>query len=554
MSLSALDREQYLNQLRAETFDILVIGGGITGAGIALDAASRGLKVALVEKGDFAGGTSSRSTKLIHGGLRYLKQLEFGIVRETGQERAILYKNAPHIVYPEKMLLPIIKGGSLGKKSTSLGLLVYDLLAGVERKERRYMLDKSQTLKAEPLLREEILKGGGMYIEYRSDDARLVIEVLKSARKLGALAINYANVTDLIYNEKGKVSGAKIVDERLGQDVTIKALKVINAAGPWVDNLRKADNSLKTKRLHLTKGVHIVVSKEKLPIQQAVYFDVPADKRMVFAIPRTDVVYIGTTDTTYKGSTDECFATKEDVEYVLSAANYIFPSVKLKSSDVVSTWAGLRPLIHEDGKSPSDLSRKDEIFISDSGLISMAGGKLTGFRKMAERAVDTALKQLTEETSHTFKPCVTATLSISGGDIEGYPSVGAYETALAAEYSKFPAKEVINLVRKYGSNARKILDEASNCDGCDKLLRSEVAYAIQEEMCYNLSDFIVRRSGRMYFERPSLQSIYPVIQNQFTATLNIPQEQAAADLKSFMKEYYGVMAFCEKHLAKVDLT
>lgn len=553
MSLSALDREQYLNQLGSETFDILVVGGGITGAGIALDAASRGLKVALVEKGDFACGTSSRSTKLIHGGLRYLKQLEFGIVRETGQERAILYKNAPHIVYPEKMLLPIIKGGSLGKKSTSLGLLVYDLLAGVERKERRYMLDKTETLKAEPLLREEILKGGGMYIEYRSDDARLVIEVLKSAKNLGALIINYAKVSELKYDEKGQVSGAKVLDERNGRTVEVNALKVINAAGPWVDNLRQADKSLKNKRLHLTKGVHIVVSKEKLPIQQAVYFDVPADKRMVFAIPRNEVVYVGTTDTTYKGSTDECFATKEDVEYILSAANYIFPTVKLKPSDVVSTWAGLRPLIHEDGKSPSDLSRKDEIFISDSGLISMAGGKLTGFRKMAERAVDTALKQLSTSHGYTFKPCVTAKLSISGGDIQGYPSVGAYETALVTEYPKFPGKEIMSLVRKYGSNARKILDAATEKEGCDKLLKSEVAYAINEEMCYTLSDFIVRRSGRMYFERPSLQSIYPVIQNQFTETLHLSSEQAAADLKEFMKEYYGVMAFCEKNLAKVDL-
>ncbi|MBP6661173.1 MAG: FAD-dependent oxidoreductase, partial [Chitinophagales bacterium] len=186
MPFSARKRTQYIQQLQAEPFDLLVVGGGITGAGIALDAITRGLKVCLIEKSDFASGTSSRSTKLIHGGLRYLKQLEFGIVREVGQERAILYKNAPHIVIPERMLLPIVEGGSLGKYSTSLGLYVYDRLAGVEKEERRNMLSKEATLEKEPLLNTEILKGGGMYVEYRSDDARLTIEVLKSAVERGA--------------------------------------------------------------------------------------------------------------------------------------------------------------------------------------------------------------------------------------------------------------------------------------------------------------------------------------------------------------------------------
>ncbi len=226
MTFSAKDRTQQIKKLQDNQFDILVIGGGITGAGIALDAAIRGLKVALIEKGDFAEGTSSRSTKLIHGGLRYLKQLEIGIVKETGQERTILHRNAPHIVYPEKMLLPIIKGGSLGRYSTSLGLYVYDYLAGVPRKERRFMLNKTKTLSNEPLLKEEILLGGGMYIEYRSDDARLVIEVLKTAHEKGAVSINYVNADDLIY-ENGKVKGAKVTDVRNNQSFEIKAQKLL---------------------------------------------------------------------------------------------------------------------------------------------------------------------------------------------------------------------------------------------------------------------------------------------------------------------------------------
>lgn len=540
MGLSALRRKEDIAFLKDQTFDVLIIGGGITGAGIALDGASRGLKVALIEKADFAFGTSSRSTKLIHGGLRYLKQLEFGIVRETGQERAILHRNAPHIVYPERMLLPIIEGGSLGKYSTSLGLYVYDLLAGVKRKERRFMLDREQTLKAEPLLREEILKGGGMYIEYRSDDARLVIEVLKTAHRLGAIALNYCKAMDLLYDESGKVNGAKVADERSGEQFVVRAKKIINAAGPWVDELRRTDKSLKGKRLHLTKGIHVVVPKERLPVNQAVYFDVPTDGRMVFAIPRDNIVYIGTTDTNYKEDNDRCFANQEDVKYVLNAANYIFPSVNLKREDIISTWAGLRPLIHEDGKSPSDLSRKDEIFISESGLISMAGGKLTGFRKMAQRAIDVALSQLAKEENYTITPCRTDQLALSGGDI-GTQHIDDYERQLALEYPQWPADELGMLARKYGSHAHQILNRASSIQHPNALLLSEAHYCIEEEMCYTLADFIVRRTGRLYFERPKLPIIIPELETFFQEKLGINDELFKRDMQFFYAEYNGVM-------------
>lgn len=540
MGLSALKRDEYVAFLKSHTFDVLVIGGGITGAGIALDGASRGLKVALIEKADFAFGTSSRSTKLIHGGLRYLKQLEFGIVMETGRERAILHNNAPHIVYPEKMLLPIIEGGSLGKYSTSLGLYVYDLLAGVKRKERRFMLDKAKTLKAEPLLREDILKGGGMYIEYRSDDARLVIEVLKTAHDFGAVALNYCKAENLLYDEKGTVRGASVTDLRSGESFNIQAKKVINAAGPWVDELRKSDKSLKGKRLHLTKGVHIVVPKERLPIHQAVYFDVPADGRMVFAIPRDKIVYIGTTDTNYSDSNDQCYANAEDVAYILKAANDIFPTVKLKTDDVISTWAGLRPLIHEDGKAPSDLSRKDEIFVSESGLISMAGGKLTGFRKMAERAIDVALKQLEKEEKYTHVPCRTDELVLNGGDI-GTLKIAEFEDRLTNEYPDFPKEEVMSLARKYGSDARVILDNAKNSKEDNALLLAEATYSIEKEMCFNIADFIVRRTGRLYFDRPLLAAMAPVLHAFYKDKLAISDALSESDMKGYLLEYEGVM-------------
>ena len=539
MPFSARNRARYLKQLQSEQFDLLVIGGGITGAGIALDAITRGLKVCLVEKADFASGTSSRSTKLIHGGLRYLKQLEFGIVREVGQERAILYKNAPHIVIPERMLLPIVEGGSLGKYSTSLGLYVYDRLAGVEKEERRNMLSKEETIENEPLLNTDILKGGGMYVEYRSDDARLCIEVLKTAVEKGALCVNYVEFSSFLLNGKNIINGAVIKDIFSGNEINIKAKKIINACGPWVDDLRKKDNSLKKKRLHLTKGIHIVIKKERLPVKQAVYFDVQ-DGRMIFAIPRGKKVYIGTTDTNYKDDTNFPFATKEDVEYTLKAANHMFPTADLKTEDVESTWAGLRPLIHEDGKSPSDLSRKDEIFISDSNLISIAGGKLTGFRKMAERSVNVVCKQLKLEEGRVFPKCSTEFIKLSGGHLDKFPADFAKD--LQEDFKQYYLDDVLDLVLKYGSNTQYIL-AAAQTNFKDNLLLAEAEYCLENELTNNTSDFIIRRTGRLYFERPDLNGCLDELDAYFNQQLGYSVETAAKNLHDFEMEYKGVVAF-----------
>lgn len=541
MSFSARNRSRYIQQLQEETFDLLVIGGGITGAGIALDAIARGLKVCLIEKTDFASGTSSRSTKLIHGGLRYLKQLEFGIVREVGQERAILYRNAPHIVIPERMLLPIIDGGSLGKYSTSLGLYVYDRLAGVEKEERRNMLSKEQTLEKEPLLNSSILKGGGMYVEYRSDDARLCVEVIKTAVEKGALCVNYITFSSFTYDATKKINGANCIDSITNENFHIKSKKIINACGPWVDELRKKDNSLNKKRLHLTKGIHVVVAKDKLPIHQAVYFDVE-DGRMIFAIPRGRIVYLGTTDTNYNADKNFPYASKEDVEYVLKAANRMFPSVKLKIEDVESTWAGLRPLIHEDGKSPSDLSRKDEIFISNSNLISIAGGKLTGYRKMAERSVNVVCKQLKIEENRVFNKCATEFIKLSGGHLEQYPN--DYARNLQDDFKQFYLDDVLDLVLKYGSNTEYILALAQT-NFNNNLLLAEAEYCLEHELTNNTADFIIRRSGRLYFERPQLANCLDELDAYFNTQLNYTSEISQKNLHNFEKEYKGVIAFKE---------
>jgi glycerol-3-phosphate dehydrogenase len=455
-TFSALKRNDFKNRLATENYDVLIIGGGITGAGAALDATTRGLKTAMVEMKDFGWGTSSRSTKLIHGGLRYLKQFEIQLVREVGMERAVVHRNARHVVIAEKMILPIVEGGSLSKMMSSIALKVYDFLAGVESDERRVMLSKEETEDAEPLVRKDILKGGGLYYEYRSDDARLTIENTKTAVANGADCLNYIEVTGYIY-ENGKVVGVTAKDHISGDDFKIKAKKVINATGPWVDKLREKDtDKVSGKRLHLTKGVHLVVPREKLPVKQAVYFDVLEDGRMMFAIPRGRVTYIGTSDTNYEkdAKIERPITEASDVTYILKAVNYMFPSVNLEPNDVISTWAGLRPLIHEDGKDPSELSRKDEVFYSKTGLVSIAGGKLTGYRKMAERIIDVVLKQLKSEKPNEYndiKKCQTATLQLMGGQFESQQAVEKFIVQRGGEVSQIGLKQshVIDLVEKY---------------------------------------------------------------------------------------------------------
>lgn len=395
MNFSNKNRNEIITSVKKDKLDLLVIGGGITGAGITLDATVRGMKTAVVEMQDFAAGTSSRSTKLVHGGLRYLKQFEIKMVAEVGKEREIVYENGPHVTTPQWMLLPFHKGGTFGSFSTNIGLRVYDFLAGVKKSERRKMLSQQETLNKEPLVKNENLQGGGYYVEYRTDDARLTIEVMKTAVELGAKALNYSKVENLLY-ENGKVVGVLINDQLTGEKHEIFADKVVNATGPWVDEIREIDNSKKGKALQLTKGVHLVIDQSRFPLKQAVYFDTP-DGRMVFAIPREEKVYVGTTDTFFDEDAVSPNITSSDREYVLKSINYMFPTVKVTESDIESSWAGVRPLILEDGKDPSEISRKDEIWESESGLITIAGGKLTGYRKMAETIVNLVAKKFEQE-------------------------------------------------------------------------------------------------------------------------------------------------------------
>lgn len=504
LQFSNLNREATLKEMAADQFDLLIIGGGITGCGIALDAATRGLKTALVEMQDFAAGTSSRSTKLVHGGLRYLKQFEVKMVAEVGKERAIVYENAPHVTTPERMLLPIHKGGTFGKLSTSIGLRIYDFLAGVKKAERRTMLSAEQTIEKEPLIKRNGLKGGGRYVEYRTDDARLTIEVMKEAAAKGVKAANYAKVIELLYQE-GKVIGAKVEDQLSGAVFEIFAKKVINATGPWVDALRGKDHSLNGKKLRLTKGVHLVIDQSRFPLRQAVYFDTP-DGRMVFAIPRDGKTYVGTTDTIYNIDPIHPKMTVRDRSYIMDAINYMFPAVKIKEEDIESSWAGVRPLIYEEGKDPSEISRKDEIWVSDSGLITIAGGKLTGYRKMAETVVDLLARLFQSEEGRRLSSCQTKHLPVSGGHFNGsenFPSfIWAKEKAAGA--AGLSGGQYQRLVHRYGSNIDRIFEAAKSYEPKNKYglpidVYVQIVYAIEEEMAVKPADFFIRRTGALFF-------------------------------------------------------
>ncbi len=500
LKFSSLDRNIILKEMSAEEWDVLVIGGGITGAGIAFDAVTRGLKTALVEMQDFAAGTSSRSTKLVHGGLRYLKQFEVKLVAEVGKERAIVYENGPHVTTPEWMLLPIHKGGTFGKVSTSIGLRVYDFLAGVKKSERRKMLSASETIQKEPLIKREGLTGGGYYVEYRTDDARLTIEVIKEAVAQGVKAVNYSKVMELLYQDD-KVIGAKVVNLLTGTVYDIYAKYIVNATGPWVDSLRYKDQSVTGKKLRLTKGVHLVIDQSRFPLNQAVYFDTP-DGRMVFAIPRDGKTYVGTTDTIYNNDPIHPKMTADDRDYIIKAIHYMFPTLDIRMEDIESSWAGVRPLIYEEGKDPSEISRKDEIWVSNSGLITIAGGKLTGYRKMAETVVNLIAKQ-----SGNFQACQTKYLPISGGHVEGAHNFASFieKNEKNAEIRGFTKEQYRKLVHRYGSNIDRIFNIAKTYDPNNKFglpleVFVQIVYSLEDEMTVTPIDFFIRRTGALFFD------------------------------------------------------
>ncbi|MGX7024684.1 glycerol-3-phosphate dehydrogenase/oxidase [Vagococcus hydrophili] len=506
MLFSNRERIDHLEKMSQNELDVLVIGGGITGAGIILDGVGRGLNVGLVEMRDFSSGTSSRSTKLVHGGLRYLAQFDVKTVAEVGQERAVVYENAPHVTTPLKMVLPFYDKGTFGSFTTSIGLDIYDRLARVKKEERKFMLDKKESLKREPFLKEKGLKGTGVYVEYRTDDSRLTLETIKKANEMGGLIASYAKVVKLLYsNTTGNIIGVTVLDTINKKEYPIYAKRIINAAGPWVDSIREMDNSKKGKFLHLTKGVHVVVDNARFPITNSIYFDTPyGDGRMMFAIPREEKVYIGTTDTFYEKNPAEPEIKREDVTYIIEGVNQMFDIEPLKLEDVESAWAGVRPLIHEDGKDPSEISRRDEIFVSDRGLYSIAGGKLTGYRKMAEEIVDKVLKDMEKSYEAVYISCQTKNQVLSGGEVgggQGFEEFVKDGIRIGTDNYNLTEKEASQLTHRYGSNVTSVYQYLmeDNQTSLDDMTYAMLRYGLEEEMVIHPIDFLLRRSSTMLF-------------------------------------------------------
>ena len=504
-SFSSKNRSDLIQKMTNNSFDVLVIGGGITGAGVSLDATARGLKVLLIDMQDFASGTSGKSTKLIHGGLRYLKQLEFKLVAEVGKEREIVYKNAPHLTKPEPMLLPIVKEGSLNKFSARVAMHVYEFIAGVKKEERHKVLTKEETLLAEPILKKDNLLGGILFYEYRTDDARLTIEVVKEAVNKGALAINYVKVISFIYNNT-KIIGAIAEDKLSGTQHKITAKYIINAGGPWVDEIDDIDEKRNKHKLQITKGIHLVVDFKKLPVKQAAYFDT-FDKRMMFVIPRQGKTYIGTTDTFYSGDIVHPTILNPDRDYILKCVNDYFPNNKLNSSDIESGWSGLRPLVNKPSKGPSEISRKDEMFESVSGLITIAGGKLTGYRKMAQRIVNIVAKKMLANEGTKIPECSTQTILLSGGKINNKIKFSEFviNKTLKGISLGLTTTEAETLIYRYGSNVDEIYEIIAShkekpATELPLLLLAQLIYCIEREMCTTPVDFFVRRTSSLYFD------------------------------------------------------
>ena len=527
-SFNAKHRSNTIKNASSDLYDLIVIGGGITGAGILLDASSRGLKTLLVEKSDFASGTSSRSTKLIHGGLRYLKNLEFRIVRETGRERTILYKNAPHLVIPEKLLIPLTKKGNFKKWQLSWALKIYDLLAGVKGIDKRKMLNKESALNKEPLLNSLDLIGAGVYAEYRTDDARLTLEIIKTALNYNGTAINYSEVTDL--KKHNNIFHVNCSNKLTGEQFVIKSKSIINATGPWVDDLCKIDQIESIDKICLSKGIHIVLNKEKIPINHSIYFEV-GDGRLCFAIPRDKVVYIGTTDTAYIGNKNEPNINNNDINYLIDAINNTFNINKINKTDIKSSWSGLRPLIKKEGLNTIELSRKDEISISESGMITIAGGKLTGYRIMAKKIVDLICKK------HNIKErCITDTIIINGGDFKNL-NYEHFKTNISNQLKELNIISCNSsyLISNYGNQTISILEIYKN-NNYKYLVEAEVVFCLNNESLYNALDFFLRRTGKIFFYPEVVLIELEIVMPYFIKYLSIDNNEAD-QMKKNVKNY-----------------
>ena len=493
-------RAEALARFQADTFDIAIIGGGITGAGIARDAAQRGLAVALLEKGDFASGTSSKSSRMAHGGLRYLAKRHVHLVRESLVERGVLLRLAPHLVHPLPYILPVYEGGPNKRFVLRAGLTAYDLLAGRRRLQRHRGLSRQALERTEPTVRTDGLQGGFRYFDCVVNDARLTLATVRSAARDHAAVASYTEATDVL-SEGGRVTGVHFTDRLSGTTGTLRAHVVVAAAGPWTDQVRALAGAQRI--LRPTKGIHVVVGHARLPLSNAVAF--AFGDRMMFAVPYGDYTYIGTTDTDYPGDPGQARAETDDVAYVTEATNSAF-TVGLSPDDVLSTWAGVRPLVYEEG-TPSDVGRDYEIQVGPEGFITIAGGKLTTYRAMAEDLVNTVVRQEARRLGGARPPCRTASTTLPGGDLDRFERYRQAAAAALEESWGLSRQAALHLPDTYGTEYLKVLAYARHSPDLLQplapdvpVLAAEAIYAVEEEMALTLEDFMARRTDLMLFE------------------------------------------------------
>ncbi len=491
--------------LAGRKFDLLVIGGGINGAGIARDAAMRGISVALVEQGDFASGTSSKSSKLVHGGLRYLENYEFNLVLEASRERDRLRRRlAPHLVRPMPFVFPVFTGDPVGRARLAAGLWVYDGLSAFRNLARHRAWGPHTTLVKEPRLRREGLRGAMHYYDCWTDDARLTLETVLAAAAAGAVVCNYVGVAELTHAE-GRITGARVVDRLHGGVSGIEARAVVNATGPWLDHVRRLDDPAARPVLRLTKGAHILVPRSRVGNAHAIVMRAPRDGRVMFAIPWDDQTLVGTTDTDYAGAPEGVAADAEDVAYCLEAINQYFPAACLTERDVIGAYAGLRPLVAPaQAESPSQTSREEEIFKSPTGLLSLGGGKLTTYRRVAERVVDCVVERLrTRDPERRFAPCRTAAVPLPGACVAGRERGGfpGFTKQLRLRASAGADEALLDhLLQRYGTAAPEMLAVLATDQAAAKAVLhglpyrwGEVTRAAIAEMAATVGDVLRRR-------------------------------------------------------------
>ena len=552
---SRSSREERFAQLGEAPFDVVVIGGGITGAGIARDAAMRGLRTLLLEKSDLAAGTSSASSKLVHGGLRYLEQGEIALVHESVSERHRLRQLAPHLVRPLPFVFPVYDRLPRPLWQIRFGLWIYDAMALF----RSYKLHKAHgakgTSKLEPALRTKGLDGSVLYYDCMTDDARLTLETARGAHLAGAWVMTYAQVEGFKLDRR-QLNGVVVKDCLSGQDYEVSARTVVNATGPWADRTLGMRGS-RPRLLRPTKGVHLVFHRDRLPVHNTVCLVNNEDHRVIFAIPWGNRVVLGTTDTDFEGDFDDVFCGADDVLYLLDVANRYFPSCALEPSDVLGTWAGLRPLVcpEEDGLGASQVSREHTVQVDDDGLITVAGGKLTTYRLMADEVVTEVARQLKHEGFH-IGGCPTGNVVLPGGEGIAWKgdelvTLGPDGLAAERELAERLGEDVAeHLQESYGGRWQQVVDRIAAEPALGEriiedlpYLWAEVDHCVETEMVITLRDFMRRRTQIEL--RAAVQSwdVAPAIAERLGHFLGWTKSEVDRQVASYIEESEKTMAW-----------